>query len=50
MDVSESMSRIQASISCTGLVAKITSADYDDRDALGLRPAVNLMASFDCAL
>lgn len=44
----EPSARIHATISCTSLVAQITSPDYDERDAAGFRPAVSLTATFDC--
>ncbi len=43
-------SRVDISLSCAGLVAVITSPDYDDRDAAGLRPSIDLTAEVSCTL
>lgn len=49
-EVSGDPSRVSLALTCSDMVATITSPDYDDMDGAGLRPHVNLSAQVVCEL
>lgn len=45
-----SPNRIDAMVTCSGLIATTVSSDYPTVDAMGYRPQVDLTAHFECSL